>query len=94
MLSYVIIQILYIIWQLKPNKHLLSYLIKDNYYCYTKRRENGEFSSHSYFYKRGVTTDSPFIYLKWLFKYGLGGEMKDLTKKEREEYIKFIKNMK
>ena len=90
-LTYVIIQILYIIRQLKPNKHLLSDLIKNNYYCYTERKENGEFSYNSYLNKKEITTNSPFIYLKWLFKYGLGGEMKDLTKKEREEYIKFIK---
>lgn len=99
MLLYVIIQILYIIWKLKPNKHLLSYLIKNNYYYFTTRKDNNKFpfllhneNAYRLLLKRKyITTDSPFTYLKWLFKYGLKGEIKDLTEKEKEEYNEFMK---
>lgn len=99
MLLYITIQILYIIWQLKPNKHLLSHLIKNNHYYFTTRKDNGKFPFRIHddnvyrllLNRRYITTDSPFTYLKWLFKYGLKGEMKDLTKKEKEEYNEFIK---
>lgn len=89
MILCVLRQILHTIWHLKPEKHVLSNIITGDYYCYSARKANSAFSSS--ICKVNVTTNSPLKYLKWLFKYGLCGEMKDLTKKEREAYLEFYK---
>ncbi len=91
MIFYVFRQILYIIWHLKPNKYLLSQILKDDYYYYSARDEKGEFYSHR-LNKTIAVTNSPLTYLKWIFKYGICGEMTDITKVEKEALYEYIKN--
>lgn len=91
MIYYVFRQILYIIWHLKPNKYLLSQILKEDYYYYSARNQKGEFCS-THLNKIIAVTNSPLTYLKWIFKYGLYGEMKDVTKVEKETLLKYIKN--
>lgn len=91
MIFYTFNQILYIIWNLKPNKYLLQQMLKGDYYYYSARNEKGEFYS-THLNKIIAITNSPLTYLKWIFKYGIYGEMTDITEVEKKALLDYIKN--
>lgn len=94
-LIYTFSQFFYILWNLKPDKHLLEEIVNNKFYCKSRRSSfDTRWFEHNKTFRLSVVPKSLFQLILWEIKYSKTCEIPEITEKEKELYEEFCEHNK